>query len=257
MTTFKWTVCVAAGAMVGAVAYVVLVPSPDGILPAEPEAAHRTTAPVHETTRVPSQGERSADDPRTLADIRRLPSDFERAAALYDLLRQVGVPTLEDLLREASESQAGEATKSIIYARFADLHPDAAVTHIVATREDKRFLTTSSPPGPTRTWPNPTANQPADRNSQSCLIPFSTSPSAAPIRRPFRSRDCSGPRARPSPASTQNSPTTRASSAIGVCVPPWRGASPNATATSRLPCSPCPTTTRSSTCVHIHGEHVA
>lgn len=131
----------AAGALVGAVAYVVLIPSPHGIPPAEPEAAPGTTAPAHETTSAPSQGERSADGPRTLADIRRLSSDFERAAALYDLLRQVDVPTLEDLLREASESQAGEATKSIIYARFADLHPDAAVTHIVATREHKRFLT--------------------------------------------------------------------------------------------------------------------
>ena len=36
---FKWTVCVAAGGLVGAVAYVLLVPSPHGVPSAEREAA--------------------------------------------------------------------------------------------------------------------------------------------------------------------------------------------------------------------------
>ena len=141
MSTFKWTVCVAAGALAAAVAYVVLLPSPHGIPSAGSEAVAGAMAPLHEATSASSQREGSASDPRTLADIRRLSSDFERAAALYDLLRQVDVPTLEDLLREADESQAGKATKSIIYARFVDLDPDAAVTHIVAMQEDKRFIT--------------------------------------------------------------------------------------------------------------------
>lgn len=143
MSTFKWTVCVAVGALVGAVAYVVLEPSlhVSDTPSAESEAVPGAMTPARETTSAPSQGERSPDGPRTLADIRRLSSDFERAAALYDVLRDANVQTIENLLREAGESQAGEATKSIIYARFADLDPDAAVAHIVATREDKRFVT--------------------------------------------------------------------------------------------------------------------
>lgn len=140
MSTFKWTVCLAAGALVGAVAYIVLEPSLHGIPSPQPEAASGVMSLVHQTTRAPSQGEHSTHDPRTLAGIRRLPSDFERAAALYDLLRGANVPTLEDLLREADESRAGEATKSIIYARFVDLDPGTAVDHMVDAREDKRFL---------------------------------------------------------------------------------------------------------------------
>ena len=143
MSTFKWTVCVAAGALLGAVAYVVLQPSFDvaGTPSAEPEAAAGAMAPMRETRSAPSQGGPSPDGARTLADIRSLSSDFERAAALYDLLRDANAPAIEDLLRETSESRAGAATKSIIYARFADLDPEAAVAHIVAAREDKRFIT--------------------------------------------------------------------------------------------------------------------
>ena len=143
MSTFKWTVCVAAGALVGAVAYVVLVPSFQG--PAAPSAAPETArdgmAPARKVGSAPDHDESRSDSLRILDGIRQLPSDFERAAALYDVLRNANAPTIEDLLREAGESRAGEATKSIIYARFADLDPGAAVDHIVDAREDKRFLT--------------------------------------------------------------------------------------------------------------------
>ena len=143
MSTFKWTVCVAAGALVGAVAYVVLVPSFQG--PAAPSAAPETArdgmAPARKVGSAPDHDESRSDSLRILDGIRQLPSDFERAAALYDVLRNANAPTIKDLLREAGESRVGEATKSIIYARFADLDPGAAVDHIVDAREDKRFLT--------------------------------------------------------------------------------------------------------------------
>ena len=141
MSAFKWTVCVAAGAMVGAVAYILLIPSQHGTPSTETPASPGAMAPARETKSAPNQGEVPPGDPRTLAGIRRLSSDFERAAALYDVLRDASVATIEDLLREAGASQAGEATKSIIYARFADLDPDAAVAHIVAARDDKRHIT--------------------------------------------------------------------------------------------------------------------
>ena len=143
MSTFKWTVCLAAGALVGAVAYIVLVPLFQGSAApsAVPETAPGAMAPAHKVGSAPDKDESRSDSPRVLDGIRQLPSEFERAAALYDVLRNANVPTIEDLLREAGESRAGEATKSIIYARFADLDPGAAVDHIVDAREDKRFLT--------------------------------------------------------------------------------------------------------------------
>ena len=143
MSTFKWTLCVAAGALAGAIAYVLLGPSfQDSATPSGgPQTALDGTVPARQARSASNHEEPSPEDLRTLAGIRRLSSDFERAAALYDVLRDANIATIEGLLREAGESRAGEATKSIIYARFADLSPDAAIAYIVDAREDKRFLT--------------------------------------------------------------------------------------------------------------------
>jgi len=102
---------------------------------AEPAELSENSVGRSGTPGAPRRGER-----RTLAEIRGLASEFERAAALYDLLRQADGETIDRLLREAGEIQAGGATKSIIYARYADLDPDAAAAHIVDAREDNRFL---------------------------------------------------------------------------------------------------------------------
>lgn len=143
MSTFKWTLCVAAGALAGAIAYVLLGPSfEDSPTPsAGPQTALDGTVPARQARSASNHEEPSPEDLRTLAGIRRLSSDFERAAALYDVLRDANIATIEGLLREAGESRAGEATKSIIYARFADLDPQAAIAYIVDARDDKRFLT--------------------------------------------------------------------------------------------------------------------
>ena len=66
----------------------------------------------------------------TLADIAGLPSHFEQTAVLYNLLRRAEPPTLERLLGEANDLRPpseSHAAKAIIYARYAEVDPLAAV----------------------------------------------------------------------------------------------------------------------------------
>lgn len=74
-----------------------------------------------------------ADD--TLAKILLLPSDFQQTLTLYALLADADRDTLERLLDEADHLQPrreGRAAKSIIYSRYAELDPQAAIDRIMA-----------------------------------------------------------------------------------------------------------------------------
>lgn len=79
----------------------------------------------------------------TLAEITALASDFEQTAALYALLRTADEATLERLLEEAEGLRPRRerlAAKSIIYARYAELDPLAAVERVLAQERDKHEM---------------------------------------------------------------------------------------------------------------------
>ena len=72
----------------------------------------------------------------TLANILLLPSDFQQTLTLYALLADADRETLERLLDEAEHlrpRREGRAAKSIIYSRYAELDPHAAVERIIAS----------------------------------------------------------------------------------------------------------------------------
>ena len=71
----------------------------------------------------------------TLADILSLPSDFQQTLALYARLVDAKRETLERLLDEAEylrPRREGRAAKSVIYSRYAELDPNAALERIIA-----------------------------------------------------------------------------------------------------------------------------
>ena len=70
-------------------------------------------------------------DPLSLARIQELPSEFERSAALYDRVRSADAGTVEALLEEAAALEQ-VWPKRILYSRYVDLAPRAAVNHILA-----------------------------------------------------------------------------------------------------------------------------
>ena len=79
----------------------------------------------------------------TLAEITALASDFEQTAALYALLRTADEATLERLLEDAEGLRPRRerlAAKSIIYARYAELDPLAAVERVLAQERDKHEM---------------------------------------------------------------------------------------------------------------------
>lgn len=81
-----------------------------------------------------ADAQRAATRFTSLAQIRSLASDFERTAALYDLLRATDPPALERLLDEAERLRPRRERRSveaIVYARFAELNPVAAVERLL------------------------------------------------------------------------------------------------------------------------------
>ena len=132
----KWVGIFAAGIAIGAAtgAGVVLLMAPDEIAyervsasgPREvaPRAAARNAAPVSRAI--------------SLAEIQELPSRFDRFAAMYELLGSADVRAVEDLLEEADAlpSEGGQL-RSVIYLRYVQLAPRAAVTRLVAEEGDR------------------------------------------------------------------------------------------------------------------------
>ena len=102
-----------------------------------------------QTTRSSAQRLTIDLDPRafegedTLANILLLPSDFQQTLTLYALLADADRATLERLLDEAEHLRPrheGRAAKSIIYSRYAELDPHAAVERIIAGGMAERDL---------------------------------------------------------------------------------------------------------------------
>jgi len=118
----KWAATFVAGIALGAGAvllwqYVLddeLAPSLQPI-----ETLLQPTVPAHTT---------SGTDADSLARIQELPPGFERQAALYELLRGADAVGIEVLLDEL----AAPWSKGIIYSRYVELAPRAALNHLIS-----------------------------------------------------------------------------------------------------------------------------
>ncbi len=107
-------------------------------------AAHQPSAARHAAGQTAAAAdEQPPERATTLAEIAALASDFEQTATLYALLRKADASTVERLLREAEGLRPRRervAAKSIIYARYAELDPLAAVESALAQETDKREM---------------------------------------------------------------------------------------------------------------------
>jgi hypothetical protein len=108
----------------------------------EPAPTFQLTLPVTSTagpapaSAAPAVAAKSAGQvPATVHEIMRLPSDFTQSAALHVLAAGADRQGIERLLDEAEtigrESERRAAT-NILYQRFAELDPEAAVAHVLA-----------------------------------------------------------------------------------------------------------------------------
>lgn len=78
--------------------------------------------------------------PSTIRDILKLPGDFSQTTALYVLAASSDQTDIEQLLEEAKtigRQSEGPAAASILYERFAEIDPEAAVAHMM--RDDASF----------------------------------------------------------------------------------------------------------------------
>ena len=128
----KWIGCLAIGIVVGAGAVLLFRPVGSESAPAAPSAPG-PAAPRFEVQEIPDDTD-SRVGPRTLAEIQSLSTEFERTAALYELLRYAHADTIGDLLDEADnlDPDPAQRSKGVIYARYAELDPVAAARRIHA-----------------------------------------------------------------------------------------------------------------------------
>ncbi|MCY3837191.1 MAG: hypothetical protein OXH09_00795 [Gammaproteobacteria bacterium] len=140
----KWIGFFAGGCAIGVVTFLVVTSFPggenrDAVVPASPT---ETTA-VGQTA---DHDEAGTGTYTSLADIWHGGSDFQRTAALYDSLLDADSGEVERLLQEAGWlrlQRERRFAKAIIYKRYAELDPAAAVARIVARgAEEERFLST-------------------------------------------------------------------------------------------------------------------
>ena len=110
---------------------------------AEPALAARQTAhPAIPRPSIATDSQAPMGDD-TLANILLLPSDFQQTLTLYTLLADAKRETLERLLDEAGHLQPRRevrAAKSVIYSRYAELDPNAAVERIIAAGMSEQNL---------------------------------------------------------------------------------------------------------------------
>ena len=137
----KWLGGMAIGAVLGAGTVLLLLrlelpvvehPTP---APAPTEEPRRTERPV--PSRVPTVHHPAPSEaPATLADTRRLSSQFEQKLALLEVLRSSDPRTMEALLDEAGAldrfSPSREFAEHAIYTRYAELDPQGALGRMVA-----------------------------------------------------------------------------------------------------------------------------
>lgn len=77
---------------------------------------------------------------KSLADIQALPSEFERSAALYARLQSADAGTVEILLDEAEGLTNPGRVKQVIYSRYVQLDPRAALDRLRDEERDQGLL---------------------------------------------------------------------------------------------------------------------
>jgi hypothetical protein len=121
------------GAAVGFLAALLLPQAP---VPAPEAVAVRDAAPAGPRPQRAAPGPpaaRASLRPSTLAAILRIDSDFEQTVALYQLIDDAAIDALERLIAEADSVPGASdrrAALSILYARYADLDPVAALAFL-------------------------------------------------------------------------------------------------------------------------------
>ena len=101
-------------------------------LPVDAPAPVRATAP---DSPAPARLDTDVAVATTLDDTLRLPGNFRQTAALYELLADADIPSLERLLAEAGtlpSSHDAAAARTIIYSRFVELDPERALADVLA-----------------------------------------------------------------------------------------------------------------------------
>ena len=88
------------------------------------------------TTRTPA----SRPQVKSLADIQALPSEFGRNAALYARVQSADVDAVESLLDEAEGLTNPERIKQVIYSRYVQLDPRAALDRLRDEERDQQQL---------------------------------------------------------------------------------------------------------------------
>ena len=128
--------CIGLGLGAGLVIALVTNPmgEPESKSPASPIIETSPTAP----TAVRPLARKS--QPRSLAEIQSLSSEFERNAALYTRLQSTDVVTLDILLDEAEELADAGRVKEVIYSRYVQLDPRAALDRLRGEERDQQTL---------------------------------------------------------------------------------------------------------------------
>ena len=108
----------------------------------------------------------------------KLPGDFTQSAALYVLAANSDRKGIERLLKESESIDRGSerrAAASILYQRYAELDPAAAVEHMMSSDDgfDPSWLYTVFYNGPARTS---TAPSPVLRSSMTNSVKWSAPP---------------------------------------------------------------------------------
>ena len=111
-----------------------LTVEPESIPPASPivETSPNAASPTRPQT--------PRSQAKSLANIQSLPSEFERSAALYARLLSADVGTLEALLEEASDLTEPGRVKQVIYSRYVQLDPRAALDRLPDEERDQQTL---------------------------------------------------------------------------------------------------------------------
>ena len=93
------------------------------------EVAVHEPAPAPKASISASPSQFAASSPAPLTTIRRLPTDLDKAVALYALVRSADVGALERLLDESATLPAADRLQmqAVIYSRYTELDPQAAV----------------------------------------------------------------------------------------------------------------------------------
>lgn len=111
-------------------------------LTGEPESIS-PASPIIETSpnaTTPTRPQAPSSQAKSLADIQSLPSEFERNAALYTRLQSTDVGTLDILLDEAGELSDPGRVKQVIYSRYVQLDPRAALDRLGDEERDPQTL---------------------------------------------------------------------------------------------------------------------